>query len=279
MLMLNWMTSAPPQPMAARCCPNWRWTWRMKAARWWRGCAKHCMCGAKCMPPPHDAKDALEQASFPRRRESRSIHSVQRVRALTTAPQCSTPTAHDVARTGFPPVRERQVGETHARRGLTSDGCSGLIYFKTKPYLATANHPPRPHSVIPAQAGIQGHPQRAAGTCSHHRPAMLKLPTAHAVARTGFPPARERQVGETHTRRGLTSDGCSCLISFETKPYLATANHPPHSTPSFPRRRESRGIHSVQRVRALTTAPQCSTPTAHDVARTGFPPVRERQAG
>jgi len=55
---------------------------------------------------------------IPRRRESRGIHSVQQVRVLTADSQCSTPTAHAVARSGFPPARERQVGETHARERL-----------------------------------------------------------------------------------------------------------------------------------------------------------------
>jgi len=49
-----------------------------------------------------------------------------------------------------------------------------ICSVKTNPCLATANHPPRPHlPVIPAQAGIQRHPQRAAGACSHDRPTRL----------------------------------------------------------------------------------------------------------
>ena len=42
------------------------------------------------------------------------------------------------------------------------------------------------HRVIPAQAGIQAHPQRTAGQCCR------RLPTAHAVAPSGFPPSWER---------------------------------------------------------------------------------------
>jgi len=185
------------------------------------------------------------------------------------------PTAHAVARSGFPPARERQVGEAHARRGLTSDGCSGLIYFKTKPYLATANHPPHPTPSFPRRRESRG-VHNAQRVCALTTAPPCATPTAHAVARSGFPPARERQVGEAHARRGLASDKCSGLIYFKTMPYLATANHPPHPTPSFPRRRESRGVHNAQRVCALTTAPPYATPTAHAVAPSGFPPAREQ---
>ena len=66
------------------------------------------------------------------------------------------PTAHAVARSGFPPARERQVGETHCQKRLASDGFSGLIYFKTKSYLATANHPPRP---TPRHSRAGGNPE------------------------------------------------------------------------------------------------------------------------
>ena len=38
------------------------------------------------------------------------------------------------------------------------------------------------------------------------------------------------------------------LIPVKTKTYLAIANYLPRPTASFPRRRESRSIHSVQRV-------------------------------
>ena len=154
-------------------------------------------------------------------------------------------------------------------------GHLGLISVKTKPYFATANCPTRPTASFPRRResrGIHRVPQVRVLPTAPQR----STPTAHTVARSGFPPARERQVGEAHARRGLASDGGSGLIYFKTKLYLATANHPPHPTPSFPRRRESRGIHSVPQVRVLPTAPQRSTPTAHAVARSGFPPARGR---
>ena len=125
------------------------------------------------------------------------------------------------------------------RRGLILP--CGWMMCLTLPQRTTRQTPSR-HS---RAGGNPGASTACSGVSAHDRPAMLKPPTGHAVARSGFPPARERQVGEIYARRGLAPDGCYGLIYFETKLYLATANHPPRPTPLFPRRRESRGIYSV----------------------------------
>ena len=158
-----------------------------------------------------------------------------------------------------PPDWARQSPVTLKHKGSykpVSAGCPGLIFVKTKPDFATANCLPRPAASFPRR-------RESRGIHSVHRGCVLTtVPPAPHPRRTLWRGLGSRLRGNDKwvkliARRGLAPDEASGLVSVKTKHYLcmATANHPPHPTPSFPRRRESRGIHSVHRVCALTTAP------------------------
>ena len=72
----------------------------------------------------------------------------------------------------------------------------------------------------------------------------------------------------------LTEPSVTALAStshVETRVH-APRRTPRRTTPGFPRGRESRCAHSVLTVRTLNA-------TAHAVARSGFPPSRERHRG
>ena len=69
-------------------------------------------------------------------------------------------------------------------------------HVETRGFMRYEESLAAPHRVIPAQAGIQVHPQRA------DHPAA-QCATTHAVVRSGFPPSRNDTGGETHAENGL----------------------------------------------------------------------------
>jgi len=126
--------------------------------------------------------------------------------------------------------------------GAAGVGCGTVATIHIS--VAFIHRPLHFHSVIPAQAGIQEHPQRAVGHFHHGTPQVNTL-RLHCVARSGFPPARERRAG-------------GVLPVWDVAPLQPFASQLPSSTvrytsaPSFPRRRESRSIHNVRSVISIT---------------------------